>query len=466
MPRLPAETALFPSQDKVSQPPTQFYPTTAPSKGRIFTDPYVSGVTNAGHTSSSYDQILKFPSLEQEPFTENDDIQLPDIHQYCPPRTDIDAADALTALYRTHCTSLVDCIRFCKEKQFFRLFMSFHGTLTVPVQKLFAHPSIAPWIRECDWLMYQKMVRFVSQLTLQVAPAVVLKFFDTISKNLHMHIQRTFQGHALHVLEAKLEPATLFAGLLHRMLRANSAAHAAAALLMIDQTRDQMWHDWVSYVNPKRIMESELPGCGFDEVYTILTHDIRNLLQPLNTPINLENDTHYQDAAFTARLKGLKAGVSTDTVIDRLASFLSLLPMRFPGIETRTLLHCISALGTAALREITVENGLSYQPWWITKVFVDEMSLWLASMGGFLDHRPQYPQNSALLENESLHLEQRLSNSGTSVSNSHSQYDSLAGEFAINGKFIPNVEGNVAPNGTTDVESTLDVPSPISAHPH
>ena len=299
----------------------------------------------------------------------------------------------------------------------------------MPVQKLFAHPSIAPWIRECDWLMYQKMVRFVSQLTLQVAPPVVLKFLDTISKMLHVHISRTFQGHALHVLEAKLEPATLFAGLLHRMLRVNSAAHAAAALLMIDQTRDQMWADWVQFVNPKRIMESELPHCGaYAEVYTILVEDIRKLLAPINTPAWLEDRTHYQQnqqhnnnetplSATAMHIaysngNGITSGnintdanlnfdpnlnansnLSNETVIDRLATFLMSLPTRFPNTDTRTLLYCVSALGTAALREITVENGLSYQPWWITKVFVDEMSLWLASMGGFLDHKPPVVEN-------------------------------------------------------------------------
>ena len=378
-----------------------------------------------------YKHTLKFPPAEHASVAESDTIELPDIRPYCPPKTDVDSIEALSALYRTHCTSLIDCVRFCKEKQFFRLYTSFHGTLTMPVQKLFAHPSIAPWIRECDWLMYQKMVRFVSQLTLQVAPPVVLKFLDTISKMLHGHISRTFQGHALHVLEAKLEPATLFAGLLHRMLRVNSAAHAAAALLMIDQTRDQMWADWVQFVNPKRIMESELPHCGaYAEVYTILVEDVRKLLAPINTPTWLENRTHYQqnqqlsknDTPLSATTMHLAYGnangngngnsngimngtintemnlgfdpnlnanpnLSNETVIDRLATFLMSLPTRFPNTDTRTLLYCISALGTAALREITVENGLSYQPWWITKVFVDEMSLWLASMGGFLDHK-------------------------------------------------------------------------------
>lgn len=341
-----------------------------------------------GNTSTSYKQILKFPPA-QDSMQESESIDLPNIHNYVPPKTDIDAALSLAALYRTHCTSLVDCIRYCKEKQFFRLYGSFGGTLTVPVQKLFDHPAMAPWIRECDWMMYQKMTYFVSQLTLAVVPKVVLQFLDTISKNLHGHISKIFADRPVHVLEAKLEPATLFAGLLHRMLRVNGAAHAAAALLMTDQYRDQMWQDWVAFVNPKRIMESELPDCGYDEVYKILTYDVRTLLLPLNTPNWVENDTDYADAAAQqAHLHAFNPAISGETVIDRIAAFLADLPARFPEASARTILHCISAVGTAALREITVENGCSYNPWWITKVFIDEMGLWLASLGGFLDHKP------------------------------------------------------------------------------
>ena len=145
-------------------------------------------------------------------------------------------------------------------------------------------------------------------------------------------------------------------------------------------------------------MESELPNCGYAQVYPILVDDIKNVLAPSSTPTWLENRMPYPSTASAAAAVGQNGAMNgahdafnpnlgSETVIDRLATFLMSLPTRFPQVETRTLLYCISALGTAALREITVENGLSYQPWWITKVFIDEMSLWLASMGGFLDHK-------------------------------------------------------------------------------
>ncbi|KAJ9661740.1 hypothetical protein H2201_006411 [Coniosporium apollinis] len=447
IPQLPADTAVFPSQDQHSDSPTLSpLEGSSSSQGRLFTDPYTPSYSHGAQSSEMYKQTLKFAPPEHESFQDSDSIELPNIFNYVPPRTDVDAANALSALYRTHCTSLVDCVRFCKEKQFFRLFTSFYGTLTVPPRKLFVHPDLAPWIKECDWLMYQKMIRFVSQLTLQVAPPVVLQFLGTISKRLHGYISQVFHGHPRHVLEAKLEPATLFAGLLHRMLRVNSTAHAAAALLMTDQNRDLMWHDWVTLVNPKRIMESELPDCGYEETYKILTQDVRSILQPLNTPTWLEHNTHYQDAAAIANANGVGMHFNSDTVIDRIAGFLSRLPSRFPGASTRTLLHCISAIGTAAIREITVENGNSFNLWWITKVFVDEMSLWLASLGGFLDHQPADPRQSP------FHGVQEGLATGGNGSQNNSRYSSVGPDFSNNLSFATNNEQAMQTTGRSDTE--------------
>lgn len=449
IPRLPADTAVFPPRDHTLESQhLNVQSFASSSKGRLFSDPFSPGFHHAGSTSEFYPYELRFPPLDQPSFEENIEIELPDIRNYLPPKTDVDAAHGLTALYRTHCTSLIDSIRYCKEKQFYRLFASFHGTLTVPVQKLFAHPDIAPWIKECDWLMYQKMIRNVSQLTLQVAPVTVLRFLDNISKSLHAHITKVFHGHPFHVLEAKLEPATLFAHLLRRMLRVNSAAHAAAVMLMVDQNRDQMWNDWMMFVNPKKIMESELPNCGYEEVYKILTQEIRGLLMPLNSSPWLGDGIYYQEFVPSSN----NNSASNDTVIDRIATFLAGLPTRFPQATTRTLLLCINALGSAAIREITVENGGSYQSWWITKVFVDEMSHWLASLGGFLDHKP--PKLNPLMFSPEIvdgPLENGMMNGG-SGSNNDSRYSSIGADFAANQSFMTIGDEIIQGTGPSDNE--------------
>lgn len=453
MPRLPADTAAFPTGDasfdtQPANPPT---PRGPPSQGRAFAWPDTRGMQQGSSESLSYNHTLRFPSSNLPPFTENEPVSLPSIHPYLPPRTDVDTAEALSALYRTHCTSLIDSIRFCKEKQFFRLYTSFHGTLTVPVQKLFTHANIAPWIQQCDLVMYRTMVRFVSRLTLQAAPVVVINILSNISANLHGHIAKTFGSQPAHVLEAKLKPAAVFASLLHRLIRVNQSAHAAANLLTIDQNREQMWFEWLTKVNPKRVMEAELPDCGYEEAYKILTTEMRSLLEPLQAPSFQDDPYGFQaynfeeNGSFASYLQGQMSrpdsgpsNVSTETILDRWSSFISSLPSRFPKAEARVLLHCISGVGTAALRDITIMNGQSYGHWWVLKIFVDEMSLWLAEMGGFLE--PEAMNDSLLRHSmqQSPNIESAINGNSMSASRSASRMGSMAPESANNGAAAPS----------------------------
>ncbi|QIW98444.1 hypothetical protein AMS68_003962 [Peltaster fructicola] len=404
VPRLQADTAAFPTADTFDIPPPKMATPRGPaSSSRIFAWPEPREMTAGTLEAETYSQTLRFPSRNEPIFTENEPVVLPPIHPYLPPRTDPDTVDALCALYRTHCTSLIDSIRFCKEKQFFRLYESFNGTLTVPVQKLFTNSNLAPWIEQCDLVMYRTMVRFVSRLTLQAAPVVVINIMNNISRGLHIHIAKTFAAQPAHVLEAKLRPAAIFASLLYRLIRVNQSAHAAANLLTIDHNREIMWNEWQKMVNPKRVMEAELPAdCPYEEVHQILTKDIRALLEPL--PMDSFSDSPYGFPAYNIEENGgfanymqsqmnsrpttagdIASGVSSETILDRWSEFICSLPARFPKAEARTLLHCVSAIGTASLRDITIMNGQSYGHWWVLKIFVDEMTLWLAEMGGFLE---------------------------------------------------------------------------------
>lgn len=338
---------------------------------------------------------LKFPTDGETLYQEDEPFNLPSIQDYLPVGTDVDAADALTALYRSHCISVIDCFRFCKEKMLWHHFTSFHGTLTVPVQKLLAHPNIAPWIRECDWLMYQKMIRFVAPLALQVVPIRVIDTFRAISTKLGPHISLTFQNHPSCVQESKLGPATVFASLLDRLLRVNATAHAAANMLTNDANRDQMWHDWVVHVKPVRVVESSLPGCGYSRVLEILTSEIRNLLGPLRTTSYLEMNSAFMEIEPNEASTTYQHGhpdlddSSTEGVLDRWTNFLQTLPSRFPGADARLLLHCVGEVGSAALRDITMAQAVSFGSWWVTKVWVDEMLQWLAEKGGFMEHPAQ-----------------------------------------------------------------------------
>ncbi|KAL8701483.1 MAG: hypothetical protein Q9224_000483 [Gallowayella concinna] len=337
---------------------------------------------------------LKFPSKEGLSHSDDEAIVLPSVHGFTPMGTDPDTAEALAALYRTHCISVIDSFRFCKERMLWHHFTSFHGTLTVPVQKLFAHPSMAPWIKECDWLMYQKMVRFVSPLALQVVPVRVIDTFRAISTRLATHLTLTFQSHPQHVRDAKLGPATVFAGLLDRLLRVNATAHAAANMLTNDANRDQMWHDWVLYVKPLKVAESSLPGIGYQRTLRILATEMRHLLGPLRTSTYGGMDVIYTETLAEVHSSNSGHGhpnihdSSTEGVLDRWTNFLQTLPSLFPRADARTLLHCAGAVSSAALRDITIAQALSFGSWWVTKTWVDEMLLWMAEKGGFMEHTP------------------------------------------------------------------------------
>ena len=155
-----------------------------------------------------------------------------------------------------------------------------------------------------------------------------------------------------------------------------------------------MWQDWVRSVKPKRVVETELPECGHEEVYNVLTKEVRQLLEPLEPSDWYENGTEYQTFDFVAQNAMVNA--SAEGILDRWSVFLSSLPSRFPRTHTRNLLQYISTVGTASLRDITVNQAQSFGGWWITKVWVDEMMLWLAEMGGFLETRSLLPVEPVL----------------------------------------------------------------------
>lgn len=337
---------------------------------------------------------LKFPTHDEPPYTHNEEFELPSLTSYLPENTDPDASDALVALYRTHCISVIDCFRFCKERMFWHHFTSFHGTLTVPVQKLLAHPKIADWITECDWLMYQKMIRFVSPLALQVMPTKVIDTFRNISIKLVLHISNTFQNHPQHVRDAKIGPASIFAGLIDRLLRVNATAHAAANMLTNDANRDQMWHDWVCYVKPIGVVESTLPCHGYRRTLQILLLEVGELLGPLRSLAyqgmqQIFVNAQAEPGSDHNRLSHPELDdSSTSGVLDRWTTFLHDLPSRFPSVDARLLIWCVGEVTSACIRDITMAQALSFGSWWVTKVWVDEMLRWIAEKGGFLECGP------------------------------------------------------------------------------
>ena len=445
-PQLPADIAVYPSPTMaISSSRPKVKPRNSRATSSLFWDPDSVTVdfTESSYGSAMIERDLCFPACPETTFRENDPIDLPNINLYIPPGTDQDTAAALTALYRSNCTSLIDCVRFCREKPFFHFFTSFHGTLTVPVQKLLANPAMAPWIKECDWLMYQKMIRVVAPLTLQVVPKPVVDFLKAISKKLGGHIKSSFQSHPPHVIEAKLEPATVFASLLDRALRVNLAAHAAANILCNDANRDQMYEEWIMNVETVKIVQNELPNCGYSEVLHILTNEIRPLLEPVKVSWEIGDGNERFEHAPRA------PAPSTEGVLNRWTSFLISLGERFPKADARTIMTCVNSVATAALRDITMNGGKSFGSWWITKLWLDEMLAWLAEKGGFMEHSAPARSESAFgselrfLQDNASHI----SRPGTGSRSGHNtRFSSVDQEF-----------GNSI-NNNYDGDNNFDVP--------
>ncbi|RDL35060.1 Uncharacterized protein BP5553_06991 [Venustampulla echinocandica] len=390
-PQYPLDRAKFPSPE-VPQAPEQ-----RPQRSEGFVRPHslynhpnIPGISQLESTNSKIPQRLQFaPHGQQASTQEPGALTLPKIEPFIPVGTDPDAASALTALYRSHCTSLVECIRFCREKTFFHLFTSFHGTLTMPVQKLFANPSLAPWIEECDFVTYQKMMRVVAPLTLQVAPKPVLDTLRSISERLVPHIQNSFHGDPIHVINAKVAPATLFAGLLDRELRVNLTAHAAANMLSNPANRDQMYEDWITMVHTRKVAEC-VPTRGMDDVVNLLLTELRDLLDPVAVSWEVEGLTPYGEMALrTGRQQqsSIHTDSSTENVLDRWVSFLASLPGKFPYATHAEIVWCVQSIGTAVMRDLTISQGKSFGAWWVTKCWIDEMIAFLAEQGGFMEYK-------------------------------------------------------------------------------
>lgn len=359
--------------------------------------------------------MLAFPT-SATPHADNESLKLPDISPYLPTNTDIKVADALGALYRTHCISVIDSFRFCKERNLFRHFSAFHGTLTVPVQKLLIHPNLAPWIKECDWLMYQKMIEFIAPLTTQVVPQPVLDSFRSISQRLTGHIAETFKAHPVHVSLSRLVPVHLFCNLLKHMLDVNQAANAAAAWLCHPDNRNQMWQDFATFIDPKEmITKAYVPSCSEKTTEQILKFDVRALLTPLDatSPTALP---FYQETGDDTQHRQHAVESSTGDEYnfpDKWTSFILSLPSLFPDHPAQCIVDKVDKIWDCVLHRLTLAGAPSFSAWWMTKVFFHEMLLWQVEKGGFMKHPPSSLQNPASASSESQSAQPRMAKQGS-----------------------------------------------------
>jgi hypothetical protein len=329
---------------------------------------------------------LKFPA--QFPRFQGDSkLELPSIEPHLPPGVDVDAVNSLTSVYRSHCLLALDTFRYCKHEKFCDSYKSLIGLLTVPGQKLLAHPSIAAWVKACDWLKYQKMIPMLDLILLTQVPSKAMQHMEYVARNLCGWVSQFFAHQPQHLQDAMLGPANVFSNILERFLRVNRAA-LDLSLCLNDEDRDTLWVDWINVVQPHRVLQDSLLGRGHARLMHILSQEVRFILNPTLNTSHLEQGIFVPTKNYT-KFQIEEMALGKCSVVERLSRFLADLPNRFPAISARELVTMIEVVGNNISRNISMNGGRSLQTWWRLKVFIDEMSYWLAERGGFVQCGPE-----------------------------------------------------------------------------
>lgn len=317
-------------------------------------------------------------------------LELPSIYKYLPAGADEDAVNSLISVYRSHCNQAIDNFRFCKTEKMCDSYKSLIGLLTVPGQKLLAHPQIAEWIMECDWLKYRKMIPMLDLILLTQVPRKAMAHLEYVGRYLCLWIRQFFQHQPEHIQDAMLGPTNIFVSLLGRFMRVNQAALEVSPILMNITNREQLWIDWVAHVKPLEIVQNSLRHHGHTRLLNILTQEVRHLLSPLG-PNLPDGDAQVFGSSLYPQFGEDESSEqhSPQVIIPRLVEFLVSLAVRFPHVDARTLLNHIDVVGSNISRNLTFSGSASMATWWRIKMFIDEMSYWLAEKGGFLDCGPE-----------------------------------------------------------------------------
>jgi regulatory factor X len=176
---------------------------------------------------------------------------------------------------------------------------------------------------------------------------------------------------------------------LDRMCRVNLTAHAAANMLSHPPNRDQMYEDWISMVRLRKVAEC-IPTRAMDDVVTLLLTELRELLDPVSVPWEVESVTPYGDISsrnVNQRESSIHLDSSTENVLDRWVNFLVSIPGRFSYASPEDIIWCVERVGTAVMRDLTIKSGQSFGSWWVTKCWIDEMISFMAEKGGFMEYK-------------------------------------------------------------------------------
>ena len=317
---------------------------------------------------------------------------LPSMEPYLPKSADREAAHTLAALYRSHCTSLSECVRFCRTDAFFHNYKAFHGTLTMPVQKILHLPEMASWISQCDTILYQRIIKIISNLALQAIPMPVLTMLRTIAQKLVPNLREYNHAQPKHVVDAREAPAAIFSHLVGRAIRVNLTAHVAHNVLRSSRTRNVMWKDFIQTVKARGVASS-VPAAAANTVLDILSSEMHDLVRPTKKIEDMaEEEEPAQIGEIDDEDDDFSADDNTQILILKWDSFISDLRYRFPSATARDLMMLGDRVSSAITRDIIVGGGKSFMAWSVMKSWFDEMLAFKAEYGGFLEQENIIPK--------------------------------------------------------------------------
>lgn len=347
-----------------------------PNTPSVSNSPIISGVS-ASNSSAALNSILSngeflvndlkhipnlFGLIDQSLNGENlnSPLNLPSIYPYLPRDTDYDIADTLYSLYKVHCTSVFEFLRYMQVRKLFSSFASFNGILTAPVFKLYTNDLISEWVNECDNIMYKTMAKMLTKLHLQSVPDDVLRQLKQISNQYVDKLSYSLQNKVPKFFMAmKMKNAKKFIMILSRLIKVIETGYSASRILNSAPEKQAMIDDWLK-LDVNEIVLREVP-CSKENVESLL-HVLNNdLLTILHEQVDTESVS----------------------VLTKSAHFLAELPSKFSKLNPRLFTLVSSNFLTTCLREISLNGGQGFGTWWIVRCWVDEYLSWCFELGGY-----------------------------------------------------------------------------------
>lgn len=310
---------------------------------------YVPNLFNAIEMSMSNDSM-------------NQPLNIPSIYPYLLKdlEVDYDIADTLHSLYKVHCTSLFELLRYMQVDKMFGMFTPFTAILTAPVFKLFTSDGTLEWVKNCDLVMYRSMLKMLTRLHLLPVPDEILKPLKKLARDYMSNLTEALSNKFPKPFQSmKLSLARQFISILKRLLKCIETGASAAKILSNPKEKTAMLQDWLK-LDMDEIVMREVP-CALDNSETLIDILDTKLVKLFEENNQLESP-----------------------VLKPYATFLFELPSKFSKLNPWIFSLVCSNLLTTCLREMSLSGATSFVYWWVVRCWVDEYLSLCLELGAFL----------------------------------------------------------------------------------